>query len=58
MVPAAPGPIMAATWGTTPEKTDCSRKSTPAPANQREPIASWMRAPAESISHTIGTRLV
>jgi len=37
---------------------DSSRKSRPEPANQREPIASWIRAPAESISQIIGIRLV
>jgi len=57
-VPAAPGPIIAATCGTTPDITDSSRKSSPDPAKLREPIASWMRAPAESMSQIMGIRLV
>ena len=44
--------------GTMPDMIDCSRKSSPEPANQREPIASWIRAPAESMSQIIGMRLV
>ncbi len=55
-VPAAPGPIMAATIGTTPDMIDSSRKSRPEPAKV-EPIASWMRAPAESMSQIMGMRL-
>ncbi len=54
-VPAAPGPIIAATCGTTPLMMTCSRKRSPVRANM-EPVASWMRAPAESISHTSGMR--
>ena len=57
-VPAAPGPIIAATWGTTPDMMDSSRKSRPEPAKLFEPIASWIRAPAESMSQIIGMRLV
>ena len=54
-VPAAPGPIIAATCGTTPLMITCSRNRSPVRANI-EPVASWMRAPAESISHTSGMR--
>ncbi len=54
-VPAAPGPIIAATCGTTPDITTCSRNRSPVRANI-DPAASWIRAPAESISHTIGMR--
>jgi len=57
-VPAAPGPIMAATCGTTPDMIDSSRNRSPEPAKLFEPIASWIRAPAESISQIIGKRLV
>ena len=46
---------MAATCGTTPLNVTCSRKSAPAAANV-EPEDDWMRAPAESSSHTIGMR--
>ena len=56
-MPAAPGPIIAATWGTTPDMIDSSRKSRPEPAKLRDPIASWIRAPAESMSQIIGMRL-
>ena len=53
-VPAAPGPIIAATCGMTPlMMTSCLRS--PVAANI-EPVASWMRAPAESMSHTSGMR--
>ena len=48
---------MAATIGTTPDMMDSSRNRKPEPANV-EPIASWIRAPAESISQIIGMRLV
>ena len=34
-----------------------SRNRWPEPANS-DPAASWMRAPAESSSHSIGMRLV
>ena len=54
-VPAAQCPSMAATCGTTPLNVTCSRKSAPAAANV-EPEDDWMRAPAESSSHTIGMR--
>ena len=54
-VPAAPGPIIAATWGTTPDMCTCSRNRSPVRANI-DPAASWIRAPAESISHTSGIR--
>ncbi len=54
-VPAAPGPIIAATCGMTPDMMTCSRKSSPVRANI-EPAVSWMRAPAESINHTSGIR--
>ena len=37
--------------------TTSSRKRCPLPANS-EPTASWMRAPAQSSSHTNGIRLV
>jgi len=43
--------------GTTPDMMDSSRKRNPEPAKV-EPMASWMRAPAESISQIIGMRLV
>ena len=56
-MPAAPGPIMAATMGTTPDMIDSSRKRNPDWAKV-EPIASWIRAPAESISQIMGMRLV
>ena len=56
-VPAAHGPISAATCGTTPLMITSSRNSAPVPANS-DPTASWIRAPAESSSHTIGIRLV
>src|SRR6266508_1174575 len=48
---------MAATIGTTPDMMDSSRKRKPDWANV-EPMASWMRAPAESMSQTIGMRLL
>ena len=54
-MPAAQWPSMAATCGTTPLIVTCSRNSAPAPAND-EPLLAWMRAPAESSSHTIGMR--
>ena len=54
-VPAAHGPIRAATWGITPLITTSSRNRWPEPANS-EPTASWIRAPAESSSQTNGTR--
>ena len=61
-VPAAPGPTIAATCGTTPLITTCSRNRCPLPANSEIMSGSLfgfgsMRAPAESISHTIGIRL-
>src|SRR6266513_2571656 len=46
---------MAATSGTTPLNVTCSRNRAPAPANV-EPVDCWMRAPAESSSHTSGMR--
>ena len=55
-VPAAHGPISAATCGITPLITTSSRNRWPEPANS-DPAASWIRAPAESSSQTIGTRL-
>ena len=54
-MPAAHGPISAATCGITPLMITSSRNRCPEPANS-EPAASWMRAPAESSSHTIGMR--
>ena len=54
-MPAAQWPSIAATIGTTPLIATCSRNSAPAPANV-EPLVDWMRAPAESSSHTIGMR--
>ena len=54
-MPAAQGPIIAATIGTTPDISTSSRKSAPEPAKS-EPAASWMRAPAESSSQTKGIR--
>ena len=54
-VPAAQGPMSAATCGTTPLITTSSRKSAPEPANS-DPTASWIRAPAESSSQTNGIR--
>ena len=54
-VPAAQWPSIAATIGTTPLIATCSRNSAPAPANV-EPDVDWMRAPAESSSHTNGMR--
>ena len=47
---------MAATMGTTPDMMDSSRKRNPDWAKV-DPIASWMRAPAESMSQIIGMRL-
>ena len=54
-VPAAHGPSIAATSGTTPDITTSSRNSDPERANC-DPAASCMRAPAESSSHSIGMR--
>ena len=54
-VPAAHGPISAATCGMTPLITTSSRNRWPEPANS-EPTASWIRAPAESSSQTSGMR--
>ena len=54
-VPAAHGPIRAATCGMTPLITTSSRNRWPEPANS-EPAASWIRAPAESSSQTSGMR--
>ena len=56
-MPAAHGPISAATWGITPLMITSSRKRCPEPANIA-PAASCTRAPAESSSHTNGIRLV
>ena len=56
-MPAAQGPISAATWGITPLAITSSRNRWPEPANS-EPTASWMRAPAESSSQMKGMRLV
>ena len=56
-MPAAHGPIIAATCGITPLMITSSRNRWPEPANS-EPTASWIRAPAESSSHTNGIRLV
>ena len=56
-VPAAHGPIRAATCGITPLITTSSRNRWPEPANS-EPTASWIRAPAESSSQTKGIRCV
>ena len=56
-VPAAHGPIRAATCGITPLITTSSRNRWPEPANS-EPTASWIRAPAESSSQTNGIRWV
>ena len=60
-VPAAPGPTIAATCGTTPLMTTCSRNRCPLPANSEimSRVAldcGSMRAPAESMNHTIGMR--
>ncbi len=54
-MPAAQGPSMAATCGITPDMVTWSKNRWPEPANV-EPAASWMRAPAESSSQTIGLR--
>src|SRR5262245_13864046 len=43
--------------GTTPDMIDSSLKRNPDPAKV-EPMASWMRAPAESMSQIMGLRLV
>ena len=56
-VPAAQGPISAATCGITPLARTSSRNRWPVPANS-EPTASWIRAPAESSSQTNGMRFV
>ena len=60
-VPAAPGPTMAATWGTTPDMITSSRKRCPVPAKSETmspcpPALGSMRAPAESMNQTIGMR--
>ncbi len=55
-MPAAQGPMRAATCGITPLMITSSRKRWPEPANS-EPAASWIRAPAESSSQTKGIRL-
>ena len=59
-MPAAPGPTMAATWGTTPDMCTCSRNRCPEAAN-RLSASPWfepgsMRAPPESMNHTMGQR--
>jgi len=59
-VPAAPGPTIAATCGTTPDMITCSRNKCPEPAN-REIMSGCvdpgsMRAPPESIHQTMGQR--
>ena len=54
-VPAAQCPSIAATIGTTPLIATCSRNNAPAPA-KLDPLVDWMRAPAESRSHTNGMR--
>ena len=56
-MPAAHGPISAATCGMTPLMITSSRNRWPEPANS-EPTASWIRAPALSSSQTNGIRLV
>ncbi|MEA2383307.1 MAG: hypothetical protein QOH72_3278 [Solirubrobacteraceae bacterium] len=56
-VPAAHGPMSAATCGMTPLATTSSRNRCPEPAKS-EPTASWIRAPALSSSHTNGMRFV
>ena len=56
-MPAAHGPIRAATCGITPLASTSSKNRPPVPANS-EPTASWMRAPALSSSQTNGIRLV
>ena len=56
-MPAAHGPMSAATCGMTPLITTSSRKRWPLPAKS-EPTASWIRAPALSSSQTKGRRLV
>src|SRR5258708_15526645 len=57
-VPAAPGPSMAATNGTTPDITTCSRKRYPVSAKELIHDASsgsaGGRAPGGSISQTNG----
>ena len=55
-MPAAHGPMSAATCGMTPLSMTSSRNRWPEPANS-EPTASWIRAPAESSSQTNGIRL-
>src|ERR671926_308673 len=49
--------MSAAIWGMTPLITTSSRNRWPEPANS-DPTASWIRAPAESSSHTNGIRWV
>ena len=56
-MPAAHGPISAATCGITPLIDDLLAEQVPEPANS-EPTASWIRAPAESSSQINGIRLV
>ena len=54
-MPAAQGPSIAATSGTTPDIVTSSRNRWPEPANS-DPVASWIRAPAESSSQISGIR--
>ena len=59
-VPAAPGPTIAATCGTTPLITTCSRNRCPVPAKS-EIMSGWLdpgsiRAPPESMNQTTGQR--
>ena len=61
-VPAAPGPTIAATSGTTPDMITSSRNRCAGAGEQRDQVAvppdlGSMRAPAESMNHTIGMRL-
>ena len=51
--PPAHGPRIAEIWGTTPEASMFRRKMSAYPASETTP--SWMRAPPESFSPTIGT---
>ncbi len=59
--PPRPGPTIAATCGTTPLMRTCSRNRCPRAGEERDHVAGGsrrgsMRAPAESMNHTIGQR--
>ena len=57
-VPAAHGPIIAATCGTTPLIDDLLAEQVAGAREQASPPPPGSRAPAESTSHSIGIRFV